>query len=637
MSLSKKIPVNSPLHKVIVEGIRARVKAAKSSAGRSKFEEKWNEAERRAQAYLPERAADSIRRANRLGGKPEYTTIQIPYSYAVMLASHTYWTTVFLSRNPVVQMQGLHGEGENQVQAVEALQNYQTTVGEHLVPYHVWLYDVGKYGHSIIGAYWDKEMHYVSEITETANEFAGQAIGKKERIRTTRLVPGYEGNKLFNVRPLDFFHDPRVTVANMQKGEFCGYWTQVGGAKLLAGVDAGTHINVKQALAKAKSKGSRQEQGSEVVDLPDSGDFGTAYVSGGNATDSLGCYEFYIDLSPKQWGLGDSVQHEKWVFLVDDKCEIVLSAKPLGAFHNRFPFAVLEMEPEGYSMYNRGIPDVTEGIQNTVDWLINSHFYNVRKTLNNEFVVDPSRVQMRDLMNPLPGGLIRLKPAAFGSDTKTALTQLATQDVTRSHLTDLSLMMSLGERVTGVNDQIMGVANPSSRRSATEVRSSNTFSVNRMKTVSEYFSAMGFSPLSSMMVKNSQQYYDTEKKMRLAGSTAQLAGEQFIDVNPGVIAGGFDYVPVDGTLPVDRLAQANLWRTLLSEMRQIPPIMQQYDIAKIFGYVAQLTGLKNIEQFKIEVVPDGMAQQQAQQGNVIPLGGASGPKQGLGTGDGDTL
>jgi len=640
-SLSKTIPIKSDLHKQIVQGIRARVKAAKTSAGRSRFEEKWNEAERRSQAYLPERAADAIRRANRTNGKPEYTTIQIPYSYAVMLASHTYWTTVFLSRNPVIQMQGLHGEGENQVQAIEALLNYQTNVGGHIVPYHTWLYDVGKYGHSILGAYWDVEMNYVSEITEQApRSFGGMEFGKGKKVRTTRLVPGYEGNRVFNIRPLDFFHDPRVTVANIQKGEFCGYWTQVSATKLLAGEEAGTHINVKAALAKTKGKRGSQEIGSEVVDLPDEGNFGTHHLKDGTAIDSIACYEFYIDLVPKQWRLGETMQAEKWVFLVDADCETVLSARPLGAFHNMFPFAALEMEPEGYSMYNRGIPEVTTGIQDTVDWLINSHFYNVRKTLNNEFVVDPSRVQMRDLMNPLPGGLIRLKPAAFGSDTKTAVTQLATADVTRGHLSDLSLMLSLGERVTGVNDSIMGVANPSSRRSATEVRSSNTFSVNRLKTTSEYFSALGFTPLSSMMMKNSQQYYDSEKKMRLAGNAANLAGEKFINVTPKVIAGSYDFVPVDGTLPVDRLAQANLWRTLLGEMRQIPPLMAQYDIGKIFGYVAQLTGLKNIDQFKIEIVPDGLAQMQAQEGNIIPLGGggaAPGLKAGLSSEAGDTL
>ena len=127
------------------------------------------------------------------------------------------------------------------------------------------------------------------------------------------------------------------------------------------------------------------------------------------------------------------------------------------------------------------------------------------------------------------------------------------------------------------------------------------------------------------MVQNSQQYLDTEMKLRLAGTAGILQPQTVIDVNPESISGFYDFVPVDGTLPVDRFAQVNLWRGLFSEMRQIPQIMGQYDIGKIFGYVAQLAGLKNIDQFKIEVVPDGALLANAQQGNVIPMANGSLP------------
>jgi len=35
--------------------------------------------------------------------------------------------------------------------------------------------------------------------------------------------------------------------------------------------------------------------------------------------------------------------------------------------------------------------------------------------------------------------------------------------------------------------------------------------------------------------------------------------------------------------------------------------------------VAQLGGLKNINRFRIQVVPDGMMQQEMQRGNVVPM------------------
>jgi hypothetical protein len=107
------------------------------------------------------------------------------------------------------------------------------------------------------------------------------------------------------------------------------------------------------------------------------------------------------------------------------------------------------------------------------------------------------------------------------------------------------------------------------------------------------------------------------------------AGQGFLDVNPEAISGFFDYVPVDGTMPIDRMAQANLWKELMAGLRMMPPeISQQYDWGRIFAWVAQLGGLKNINQFKVQVVPDAQLAAQAQAGNVIPMPPRGGMAQG---------
>ena len=152
---------------------------------------------------------------------------------------------------------------------------------------------------------------------------------------------------------------------------------------------------------------------------------------------------------------------------------------------------------------------------------------------------------------------------------------------------------------------------------------------------------MGFAPLSQRLVQNTQQYFDTDMQFRIVGDLALEAGPSFADVSPDAIAGFYDFVPVDGTLPVDRFAQANLWRELLQGMHKFPELTQRYDIARIFGWVAQLAGLKNIHQFRIDVQPDEVLQRQAERGNIVPipargtkeLGNVSEPGQisGLGT------
>jgi hypothetical protein len=177
----------------------------------------------------------------------------------------------------------------------------------------------------------------------------------------------------------------------------------------------------------------------------------------------------------------------------------------------------------------------------------------------------------------------------------------------------------------------MGVLQGSGRKTATEVRSASTFGVNRLKTNAEFFSAMGWAPMGQMMVQNSQQYYDAEMKLKIVGDLAGEAGEKFVNVAPESITGFYDFVPVDGVLPIDRFAQANLWKELLAGMRTMPEVAQGYDLVRMFAWVAQLAGLKNINQFKVKVLPPGVAGAQAQAGNIVPMpkgpGNANEPAQ----------
>lgn len=626
-SLSLNVNPNSPLHKRILTGVQDRILASKRT-----FDEKyaqWSKNEDAALAFMPERDVDAIRRGKREEGKPQYTTIYVPYSYGMLMTSHTYWTTVFLSRSPVLQFAGRHGESEQQTQALEALLAYNVDVGQSIIPWYVWLYDVGKYGVGVLGTYWCEEFSIISSIEEQDTMYLGILKGPKKRVKVNRRVPGYEGNKNYNVRPYDFFPDPRVTIANFQKGEFVGIFKKIPWNEILKRADQGYYVNL-DVIKPTKSFNSENngEGGSSQLTRPgenlSSGplftDPGKPIKGGapqGNST--VSAYEFYIDLIPSDWGVGNGELPEKWVFTVTSDFKTVFGAMPLGANHDKFPFNVLTYEPEGYGIVPRGQPEVLEAIQNTVNWLINSHFYSVRKILNGQYIVDPSRVNIGDMLSPEQGGIIRLKPAGYGSIPSETVQQLTAIDVTRTHLQDIEIMYQMGMRAVGVNDQLMGVLSGSGRKTATEVRSASTFGINRLKTNAEFFSAMGFAPMAQMMVQNCQQYYSGEMKLKLVGDLADMAGPNFINVNQDAITGFYDFVPIDGTLPVDRFAQANLWKEILLSLQRLPQIAMEYDIGKIFAWTAQLGGLKNIQQFKVQLGNPQQLAAQAQAGNIVPM------------------
>ena len=610
MTQNLKLAFGTEKHQEVLDAINARINLSRESM--SKYYTKWAEKEEQFLAYLPESETTKAYKNLRKEGKPQYATMQIPYSYAMMMTAHAYLTTIFLSRIPTFQFAGRHGETEQQVRSIEAVMDYQRQVGEMLVPLYLWLYDAEKYGLGVVGQYWDEQIIRSTTIeSEQPNLFGIPLSGQSRQVKRTIETPGYQGNKLYNVRPQDFFPDPRVPVWKLQDGEFCGRMVDVGWNTILNGAAKGNYYNM-EALRKHKSTSEREtrDQGSSQMNLPVQ-DY--ADIKDMSNTKLL---EIYIELVPNEWSLGASKFPEKWVFVVANDA-VIIGSQPYDAQHGKFPFFALEPELNGYSFINRSPLDVVENLQAVMDWLINSHFYNVRKSLNDMFVVDPSRIEMADVLDPGAGAIWRLKPAAYGTDPRLAVHQLDVRDVTIQNVGDMKMIHEIMQRVSGITDQIAG-QQTGGRKTGQEIRSSATFGVNRLKTRAELYSAQGFVPLSSVMVQTTQQRYKQEQVFRIAGSTA--AGQSpWVNVNPEVIAGFYDYVPVDGTMPIDKLALSNTWKELFSFAAKVPEIAQRYDMGRMLEYAMELAGAKNLDQFRIEVRPDEQLQDQAQRGNTVPL------------------
>ena len=633
--ISINVKKEGELHKTILEAVRIRIReSAKVHNTRLK---KWRAAEELFVGYMPEKEVDAARRAKREAGKPDYTTIQIPYSYAVAMSAHSYWSSVFLSRSPVFQYMGTTDEGEMQIQAVEALINYQVGRARMMPNLFIHLQDVAKYGEAWVSNYWKTEMSRVSELYEEEEKYLGMIkTGNMIRKKRVREIVGYQGNALSNIHPGKIFTDPRYPRNRFQDGEFAAVQTTLSRNQLLEGGAIGQYINVEHLPRKAtvnSNEVSTDYSTSEDLERPDTQSITESSVP--TANNVYDVFEMHVNLVPKDWKLGKGDLPEKWVFTVDSQFTTVLECRPLGCIHNKYPLTMLEIEPEGYMQFSRGLVEIFGPIQNTLDWLVNSHLFNVRQTMNNQFVFDPSKIYETDVASRDPGKAMRLKPAAYGTDVRQALVQIPVADVTGNHLNDMQMMYQMGERL-GISDSVMGVGNPSSRRTAQEVRGSQAFSVGRLKTISEYFSATGFQDLSSMMLMNSQQYYDGSMKLKIAGNAADLAGAGFIEVTPEMIAGQYGWEPVDGSLPADRYAQANLWRDLIGQMAQVPQVVGQYDLGKIFGYVAQLAGIKNLNRFKVEVVSDGQAMADLASGNGVAINGANMLEPGQVAGNGPT-
>jgi hypothetical protein len=110
-----------------------------------------------------------------------------------------------------------------------------------------------------------------------------------------------------------------------------------------------------------------------------------------------------------------------------------------------------------------------------------------------------------------------------------------------------------------------------------------------------------------------------------AAKTQQIAPEQLV--------GDFAFPVTDGTLPLDKIAILDVWKEIFMAVSQNQMLSQYYSIDKIFEFVCELSGARNIQKFKIQPGMMGMQamdpaqmMQQQQAGNVVPLfGGQKGP------------
>lgn len=622
-SMTLELGPETARHKRIMTKLQGLLEMGEKEQSRK--HERWRKAEEAVLAYIPETAADGVRQGRRDDGIPQYTTIVVPYTYGVVMTLHTYLTSVFLGRSPVHQYMGRHGETEQQTQALEALIASQVVGGGLLGAYYIWLYDAIKYGVGIVGEYWEDETLQFSRIEERPNP-----DGTTSRVQTTRRVPGYQGNRVENISPFNFIPDPRVPAGEFQKGEFVAIKKEIGWNTLVRRARQGYYndnINKIQSTptwhgsSDTGTSSSALERPNQYV-LQDEGVDGTKRKHPA----LVRVYEVYVDLIPSEWGLGGTDFPEKWVFTVTSDKRLLIGAQPHGAIHGQFPFGVLEPEIEAYGAWNRGTPETVEGIQQTMDWLLNSHFWNVRQTMNNQFIVDPSRVHMKDVAKGGPGFVWRARPEAYGTDLRQAIHQVPVADVTQAHIADLQNVFGIGERTIGVNETMMGATRqPTGRPTATGQRMEAGFATNRAKTIAEWMSARGFQSHSHRLVMNSQQYFSTPQKLRRVGDLVLEAGPNFVQVDPETIAGRYDFVPVDGTLPADRFAQATLWKDIFAQIYRIPAIAQQYDLGRIFAWVAQLVGLKNINQFKIQMGDPAQLAAAADAGNLVPAPGRGSP------------
>lgn len=609
----KPIKTDDKLHSDLVSFITSLVKISDDKLNERLSD--WRIAEEMNQSYVPAADAERLQKRQNQSWMDSFTKITIPYCYGVQMAMHTYLASVFMGRSPVYQSGGRNGQGQDQILMMDALIDYQMMAGDMAVPHYMFLMDPLTYGVGVMGLYWDEELRSVTSYRDEPKMIGdipvldGNQQPETEKVEFVEEIEGYKGHKAFNVRPTDMLFDTRISLACYQQGEFLGRRMRKHENEIKS-MEGRGYFNTEQACyaGNGSKDNDLQSENAAMIETSDQA------VLGKRESKMINLKEMYIKLIPSKWGLGSNTREEMWRFTLAENT-ILIEARPAGWYHGMFPYIVQPLEYDAYSLSSRGIPQLGRPFNDTMDWLINSHMFNVKKAVNNEFIFDPSVISSRDFLDARPGKRIRLLPAGYGKDIRNMVHQLPQVDYTRQNLADIAIIEGLFQKVTGVTPQMMGSMQTGGRRSATEVRTQNAGGVSRLKVLAEFFSATSFSQAYRLLASGSRQMYDQEMTLRIAGN--QGANNSVVQYTPNQLAGEFDFVPVDGTLPVDRMAMAAMYREILTSMGQMPSVAGRYDVAGIFAWTVKMAGIKNLDTFKIQPQDEQKIMDEVRRGNLV--------------------
>lgn len=590
--------------------------------------EDWREQERLYRSFRTPDAED--KRTRRSATTEGVEKIVIPYGYAVLQSTLAFFMTALTQRKPIIPVEGLGPNDTRPAILHELLLDQQMNAMEPqgILVWYQWLLDALRYGVGVVKNVWSlREWPDMDrETTPIIDPFTGQAQGFQDNL-IERDVVAYEGNEQMNVPPFSFFPDPSRPLNEFQRGEFVIHkmrksWTECE-QKAAQGLYAGLQW-VEPGAGQDKGMGGDQSDLARIVKM---GDQQSDYDDRDGSRSSVDLYEGWIFLKPQDWKIPEAMAADTprlWVFTMIGRSRLV-RFEPANLPGRRFPFEIIEPNYDCHSPVNFGQIETFRGMQYHLSWLFNSRMQSVRKTLNNQWVYDPSMVEEQDILGENQGQLIRLKRQHWQSGAvKEAVYPLPIQDVTQGHLSvDMPTVKGLAEEIHGASRLVMGMSN-TGRRAATEVQASTQFSTGRMKLMLELIAAQGLRPLVGQMVRNNQTFLDGQV-LPLREPYASMFGQPLMSITPAMLKGNFTFPFGEGGLPTEKQTEVAALKEFLQFGMQagVPEIAQMMPWRALMARFLWQFGFKDLATWglslkDVSLQPDDVVARQVEAGNLVP-------------------
>jgi hypothetical protein len=584
----------------------------------------WREVDRKLTTYVTLKDKEETLKKK---DKSKPVSIVFPYSYSMLEALLTYLTMAFF-QDPIFQYEGVEDSDTKGAMLLELMIRLHCIKNKVALNIHTLLRDCLCYGVGVTIPGWrvQRGRRPIKSSIYTESQLGTSAEHQ------INMVDGilFEGNDLSNIDPYMWLPDPSVSSANIQDGEFNGWIDRDNYMNLLSEEKENNSglFNVRYLRNKkdkrstlALDQSDRQKRHGGATDVARS------MTQTVNPVDRI---RMYIKLIPKEWKLSEYDYPEIWYFeLASD--DIIIACEKADHNHGMYPMNVASPEYDGYSITPISRMEILYGLQHTLDFLFNSHISNVRKAINDMLVVDPYLVNINDLKDPQPGKLIRLRRPAWGRGVDKVVQQLGVQDITRANISDSAYITQWMDRISGADQSMQGALRMSGpeRLTSSEFQGTRGSAISRLQRIAMIIGIQSIQDIGTMFAVHTQQYQSQESYVRIVGRYAEqlnsiFGQKQSVRVSPYDLAINWDLIVRDGSIPGGNFS--NAWIEMFKVIGTTPELMQQFDVTRIFLFIAQQLGAKNVEDFRrninqaqTQTLPDETVEREAQKGNLVPI------------------
>jgi hypothetical protein len=596
----------SAFHSKVLDLVRDR-----TSQSRAKMERHYSEWDTRDETFRGVRTMDKDDRNAAKHGEPVKLTV--PLTYAQVQSFVSFCFLLFTQNKRFFEYIPTGSEDHE-------IRNLVELVVERDLRHNNWptllfqfLLNVSKYGVGIFKHTWTEEYQHVKVTTEqTATMVDGINVSPATPLTSYEKFIKFQGNKIVGVSPYKFLPDTRLPLTRFQEGEFC------------ASEEERSILDLKRLEQDGVVYGVNHIEHPNTEDLEDLSRRRTTYQFGKpsdkDRPSMVLLTEMQIKLIPADFEVDGEFPLGKEefpiiyiVWMANDNR--IIRMEPAGYLHDSFTYDVAQLTPDEQHDLNASLTDTISGLQDVFDWFVNSRVASVRRTLDNQLVVDPTHVDMDSVSNR--SRVIKLKRNASGGGINKYIQQLNVTDVTSGHMNDANQLMSIMQMVTGVSDNAMGQFS-SGRRSATEARAVNQGGSSRLRMICQVIWSTAMNPLGKKLALNLRDGLDPIQFQKIVGEKSKevMLFPQFKST-PAQLIGGVDFFVFDGTLPTEKGFLAQSLQELLIAIMSNPQIAVQFDInpKTLMEEINSLRGVYNLDRFSLSADPQAQQQliQQLQQ------------------------